>query len=89
MSFLIVTYDLRDPAREDAVLTYIKKRREHAKLCDSSYLIETSKTPTEIKDGLVKEAKQKITCFVCPVNKPWDAFDIPKDAQDMLNKHLK
>lgn len=89
MSLLIVTYDLHDPEREDKVLGYIKKRRESAKLCESSYLIETSKTPTEIKDGLVKAAKKEITCFVCPVTEPWDAFKIPKDARDMLDKHLK
>jgi hypothetical protein len=80
---LLVTYDLHDKTKEQAVLTYIKKR-QHTELTESTYMVLTSHTVKQFRDGMAREAggKRNITCFVFRAKRPWAAAGEGEDYDD-------
>ncbi len=87
MPVLIITYDLNDPGQNyHDVLDFIKSY-PWAKLSESSYAIETNKSPNTIFNRISKFLDKNDTLYVITLRVPWNGQG-SKKVIDWLRKRL-
>jgi hypothetical protein len=88
MSVFIVTYDLNEEANRPPLLDDLKKiYPTWAKLSESSYAVETSKTPRQVYDSLEKHIDDNDNLYVVTLSKPFYGRG-PKIVNDWLSNNL-
>jgi hypothetical protein len=86
MATYLITYDLTDRSREDALLAYIRGW-PWARVSASSYAVASDKTTTQMSEDIRAIAKDAITFAVLTITRPWDGF-LPQDIIHWLNAGL-
>jgi CRISPR-associated endonuclease Cas2 len=84
MSVLLVAYDLHQHGQNYTdVLEYIKEH-SWARLSESAYAIETSKSPSSIRDALKKVVDANDNIYVMTLSSSWASW-----GPEAVNKWLK
>jgi hypothetical protein len=87
---LIITYDLSAPGRNyEDLLKQIKSYSSWAKLCESSYLILTSKTPVEVRDHLKNNIDKNDKLYVGVVVAPAAWVGMSESVSNWILRYLK
>ena len=87
MAILLVTYDLMKPGQDYSDLLKSIKSYPWAKLSESSYAIDTAKTPKQIYDELRSSIDQNDHLFVITLSRPYYGYG-PKDVVAWLDGRL-
>jgi len=77
MAVYVAAYDLHKPDRDyEPLYEYLKSFDSWAHCIDSVWLLDTNKTATDIRDGMLKNMHNRDTILVIRVNKDaaWNAF---------------
>lgn len=89
-NILIITYDLSAPEQNyPEVLKEIKSYGTWAKICESSYLIKTTKTPESVRDRLLKYIDDDDKLFVGTLNAPAAWYGESESVSNWILKHLE
>ncbi len=87
---LIITYDLSSPGRNyEELLKQIKSYPSWAKLCESSYLITTPKTPVDVRDHLKSYIDNNDKIYVGVVVAPAAWFGMSDSVSNWILKYVK
>ena len=87
MAVLLVTYDLNKPGQnyDDFIATF--KKYSWAKLSESSYAIDTTKSPSAIYNELHPFMDKGDQVYIIPLGSPYMGFG-PKDVNEWLDNRL-
>ena len=86
MATYLITYDLSDGSREDALLAYIRGW-PWVRVSASSYAVASDRTTTQMTADIRAVANDAITFAVLTIARPWDGF-LPPDVIRWLNAGL-
>jgi hypothetical protein len=70
---LLITYDLKDSAFEDALLEYLDEH-DAEMLAESSYLVVSDRPPKDFVSEICGLTDKKIVLYVLPLARGWSAF---------------
>lgn len=87
MSVLLITYDLRKPGQDYKGFYQVIKNYAWARLSESSYAIETDKSPETIYNELRHHMDDNDNLMVITLTSPWYGYN-GKDVIDWLQKRL-
>lgn len=88
MAVNLVTYDLHTRGQNYTdLLAKIKEGGMWARLSESSYAVDTTKTPRQLYDYLKTALDSNDHLFILPITKPYWGYG-PNDTIEWLNKHL-
>ena len=88
MAILLVTYDLNREGQRPNIVDAVKNvGTSWARLSESSYAIETIKTPEQVYAELSKLIDDNDYLFVITLKRPYFGYG-PKDVIDWLDKRL-
>jgi CRISPR/Cas system-associated endoribonuclease Cas2 len=75
MSVFLITYDLKSPGQNyQSVYDYLKKYN-YCKGLESVWLIDTTKTATQIRDDLMKITDTNDEIFVVKITRTWGSYN--------------
>lgn len=75
MAIYCVTYDLKAPGRNyDQVFSYLKQFT-HCKYLESFWLIDTTLTTVQVRDGIKSRVDENDVIFVARLQRDWGAFN--------------
>lgn len=83
MSILLVTYDLRQPGRDYRPVHEWLSRFTHCKGLESVWLLDTTWSPAQVRDVLMKLVDGNDRLFVCMLQRSWASLRY--DCGDWLN----
>jgi len=89
MSKYLISYDLNDGEDSDAydeIIEYLESFPEHAKALYSQWVVESSKTSSEIRSELKNIVDDNDVILVVKVESGWASFNLPKEAVDVLKQ---
>lgn len=85
MAIYMITYDLKQPGRDyQSLFDHIKNNYSWCKGLDSVWLVETTKSAAEIRDGLKILIDTNDKLFVARLQGNWASYDYY--CADWLNK---
>ena len=87
MAVLLVTYDLNKPGQDYSDFIDTFKKYPWARLSESSYAIETSKTPQIIYDELAPNMDKNDQVYIITLSKPFWGLG-PEDVNKWLSANL-
>jgi len=88
MSVLLVTYDLNREANRPNITKKIRETgTSWAMLSESSYAIETSRTPDDVYSALKPLIDSNDNIYIITLKKPWTGFGT-KEVNDWLANKL-
>jgi len=84
MAILLVTYDLKKPGRNyEPVWNYLKQFT-YCKGLESVWLLDTTMTTAQVRDGMLSLVDNNDRVFVCRIqNQSWASYNMP--CSDWLN----
>lgn len=87
---LLITYDLSAPGRNyEKLLKQIKSYTAWAKLCESSYLVATSKTPAVVRDHLKNSIDKNDKLYVGTAVAPAAWLGLSESVSNWILKNVK
>lgn len=87
MATLLITYDLRRPAKDYPLLiSAIKAFRQWARPAASTWLIRSTSSAREVRDYLRRFTDENDVVFVIEVDADWASFNVSQDVVDWLHK---
>jgi hypothetical protein len=90
MNVFLITYDLKDSTKEDALLAYIKDfKRGWIQVAESSYAVKTAKSATQIVAKIRELTGSKIRVYVLSISKPYDGYDSKPGRSVLVNEWLE
>lgn len=84
MAVLLVTYDLKKPGQNYGPVHEYLKTFAYCKYLESVWLLDTTTSPTNIRDKLKSLVDGNDVVFVVQITKRWAAFNY--GCGDWLNK---
>lgn len=81
MSVILITYDLNRPGQNYPKIKEYIDKFAWAKLSESSYAIETNKTPNQVFSDLKNCIDSNDTLYVITLTAPWDGRGRPEVNQ--------
>lgn len=83
----VVAYDLNNETQRPNIVKTVKDLGSWARLSESSYAVETSKSPKEILALLRKHLDADDNCYVITLTAPWYGWG-PEEVLQWLRKRL-
>jgi hypothetical protein len=74
MAVLLVTYDLKQPGRNYAPVHAYLKQFNYCKGLESVWLLDTTMTAAQVRDGLNSLIDANDTTFVTPIGRAWASW---------------
>jgi hypothetical protein len=87
VAIYIVAYDLNKEDKHPNIVAEIKKLGHWARLSESSYAIDTSERPPQVKARLKKYLDCNDNLYVIALTVPWSGFG-PKDVNEWVEARL-
>jgi hypothetical protein len=87
MTVLLVTYDLNKPGQDYSEFIATFKKYPWAKLSESSYAIDTSKSPSAIYEELEPYTDEGDHVYIIKLSNPWMGYG-PKKVNSWLDDNL-
>jgi hypothetical protein len=87
MAIILVDYDLKQPGQAyDSLMAYVKQH-PWARLSESSYAIDTSSTPEDVKATIRRITDSNDNIYVITLKRPYSSWG-PKDVNEWLDQRL-
>jgi hypothetical protein len=85
-----VNYDLNKTGQNyDSLITYLKSHDSWAKPLKSSFLVKTSLTVTQLRDGILQHIDSNDAVLVFNVDgKFWGGYGLPDDVATWLKNNV-
>jgi len=87
MAVLLVTYDLNKPGQDYSDFINAFKQYAWAKLSESSYAIETAKSPSTIYNELSPHMDKNDHVYIISLSNPYWGYG-PEKVNEWLEKNL-
>ncbi|MBN1187314.1 MAG: hypothetical protein JXB49_33860 [Bacteroidales bacterium] len=87
MSILLITYDLHKPGQNYDDFYKVIKQYTWARLSESSYVIDTNNTPSEIYNQLSPHMDKNDQMYIITLKNPFISYG-PKPINDWLSQRL-
>lgn len=84
MAILLVTYDLNKPGQDYSDFLEKVRTYPYAKLSESSYAIQTSKSPKEIYNELAPNLDENDRIYILTLSMPYIGYG-PNDVNEWLD----
>lgn len=75
MTILLVTYDLKQPGRNYAPVHEYLKKFTYCKDLESVWLLDTTLTAAQVRDGLTPLIHETDKTLVVPVGRAWASYN--------------
>ena len=85
-----VNYDLNKTGQDyDSLITYLKSHESWAKPAKSSFLVKTSLSAGDLRDGIKAHIDTNDVVLVVPVGgQGWASYGLSKDVTDWLHANI-
>lgn len=85
-----VNYDLKKAGQNyDGLIDYLKSHQSWAKPLKSSFLVKTSLTTAQLRDGIMQHIDNNDVVLVIEVGgESWAAYGVPQDVADWLQSNV-
>ena len=87
MAVLLVTYDLNRPGKDYPDLLKTIKEYSWSKISESSYAINTTKSPIDVFNQLKPFVDKNDNLYVINLKRPYTGFG-PKEVNEWLEQNL-
>ena len=87
MAVLLVTYDLNRPGKDYPDLLKTIKEYSWAKISESSYAINTTKSPIDVFNQLKPFVDKNDNLYIINLKRPYTGFG-PKEVNEWLEQNL-